>query len=108
MHLPAPVTGARILAFGGYQPDNVVTNDDLAAVMDTNDDWIRSRVGIISRRIAGPEETVADMAVAAAGKAIANSGVSLSEIDLVIVATCSSEAPIPNVSAGVDHLVGTN
>ncbi len=44
---------------------------------------------------------MADMAVAAAGKAIANSGVSLSDIDLVIVATCSTEAPIPNVSAGV-------
>ncbi|HEY6498372.1 MAG TPA: beta-ketoacyl-ACP synthase III [Streptosporangiaceae bacterium] len=108
MRLPEPVAGARILAFGGYQPDNVVTNDDLAAVMDTNDEWIRSRVGIISRRIAGPEETVADMAVAAAGKAIANSGVSPSEIDLVIVATCSAEAPIPNVSAGVASRLGIN
>ena len=106
MRLPQPVTGARILAFGGYQPDNVVTNDDLAAVMDTNDEWIRSRVGIISRRIAGPDETVADMAVAAAGKAIANCGVSLSEIDLVIVATCSAEAPIPNISAGVASRLG--
>jgi 3-oxoacyl-[acyl-carrier-protein] synthase-3 len=108
MRLPEPVAGARILAFGGYQPDNVVTNDDLAAVMDTSDEWIRSRVGVISRRIAGPEETVADMAVAAAGKAIANSGVSPSEIDLVIVATCSTEAPIPNVSAGVASRLGIN
>jgi 3-oxoacyl-[acyl-carrier-protein] synthase-3 len=106
MRLPQPAAGARILAFGGYQPDNVVTNDDLAAVMDTSDEWIRSRVGIISRRIAGPDETVADMAVAAAGKAIANSGVGLSEIDLVIVATCSAEAPIPNVSAGVASRLG--
>jgi 3-oxoacyl-[acyl-carrier-protein] synthase-3 len=108
MRLPEPLAGARILAFGGYQPDNVVTNDDLAAVMDTSDEWIRSRVGIISRRIAGPDETVADMAVAAAGKAVANSGVSLSEIDLVIVATCSTEAPIPNVSAGVASRLGIN
>jgi 3-oxoacyl-[acyl-carrier-protein] synthase III len=108
MRLPEPVAGARILAFGGYQPDNVVTNDDLAAVMDTSDEWIRSRVGVISRRIAGPEETVADMAVAAAGKAIANSGVSPAEIDLVIVATCSPEAPIPNVSAGVASRLGIN
>jgi 3-oxoacyl-[acyl-carrier-protein] synthase III len=106
MHLPEPVPGARILAFGGYQPDNVVTNDDLAEVMDTNDAWIRSRVGIISRRIAGPDETVADMAVAAAGKAIANSGVSPCDIDLVIVATCSTEAPIPNVSASVASRLG--
>jgi 3-oxoacyl-[acyl-carrier-protein] synthase-3 len=108
MHLPAPVTGARILAFGGYQPDNVVTNDDLAQVMDTSDEWIRSRVGIISRRIAGPDETVADMAVAAAGKAIAGSGVSPAEIDLVIVATCSTEAPIPNASATVASRLGIN
>lgn len=106
MRLPAPVTGARILAFGGYQPDNVVTNDDLAAVLDTSDEWIRSRVGIISRRIAGPDETVDDMAVAAAGKAIAASGVSPADLDLVIVATCSTEAPIPNISASVASRLG--
>jgi 3-oxoacyl-[acyl-carrier-protein] synthase-3 len=106
MRLSEPVAGARILAFGGYQPDNVVTNDDLAESMDTNDAWIRSRVGIISRRIAGPDETVVDMAVAAAGKAIANSGVGLSDIDLVIVATCSPEAPIPNASASVASRLG--
>src|SRR6201996_9212279 len=106
MYLPKPMAGARVLAFGGSQPDNVVTNDDLAEVIDTNDEWIRSRVGIISRRIAGPDETVADMAVAAAGKAIANSGVSPSDIDLVIVATCSTEAPIPNAAASVASRLG--
>src|ERR1022692_2125315 len=98
--------GARVLAFGGYQPARVVTNDELAAAVDTNDEWIRSRVGIASRRIAGPDETVADMAVAAAGKAIAGSGVSVSDIDLVIVATCSTEAPIPNASATVASRLG--
>ena len=91
---------------GGYQPGNVVTNDDLAAVMDTNDAWIRSRVGVASRRIAGPDETVADMAVAAAGKAVAGSGVPVSDIDLVIVATCSTESLIPNVSATVAARLG--
>jgi 3-oxoacyl-[acyl-carrier-protein] synthase-3 len=106
MRLPEPAAGARILAFGGYQPDNVVTNDDLAAVMDTSDEWIRSRVGIVSRRIAAPEETVADMAVAAAGKAVAASGVSQADIDLVIVATCTPESQIPNVSASVAHRLG--
>ena len=106
MRLPQPAAGARVLSFGGYQPGNVVTNDDLAAIMDTTDEWIRSRVGVASRRIACPEETVADMAVAAAGKAIAGSGVSPSDIDLVIVATCSSEAPIPNVSATVAARLG--
>ena len=96
-----PAAGARIMAFGGYQPGNVVTNDDLAARVETSDEWIRSRVGIISRRFAGPDETVADMAVVAGGKALAGSGLAPADIDLVIVASCSAEAPIPNTSAVV-------
>ena len=98
--------GARILAFGGYQPGNVVTNDDLAARVETSDEWIRSRVGIVSRRYAGPDETVADMAVVAGGKALAGSGLSPADIDLVIVATCSAEAAIPNTSAVVAYRLG--
>jgi 3-oxoacyl-[acyl-carrier-protein] synthase III len=98
--------GARILSFGGYQPGNVVTNDDLAAQVDTNDEWIRSRVGIVSRRFAGPDESVADMAVVAGGKALASSGLSPADIDLVIVATCSTEASIPNASAVVAYRLG--
>jgi 3-oxoacyl-[acyl-carrier-protein] synthase III len=101
-----PAAGARIMSFGGYQPANVVTNDDLAARVDTSDEWIRSRVGIISRRFAGPDETVADMAVVAGGKALAASGLSPADIDLVIVATCSTETAIPNASAEVAHRLG--
>jgi 3-oxoacyl-[acyl-carrier-protein] synthase-3 len=93
------MAGARILAFGGYQPDTVVTNDDLAKRVDTNDEWIRSRVGIESRRIAGPDESVTDMATAAGGKALAASGLSPDAIDLVIVATCSTIVPMPSVAA---------
>jgi 3-oxoacyl-[acyl-carrier-protein] synthase III len=103
---PHPSAGARVLSFGGYQPGNVVTNDDLAVRVDTSDEWIRSRVGIISRRFAGADETVADMAVAAGGKALAGSGLSPADIDLVIVATCSTEAPIPNASAVVAYRLG--
>jgi len=98
--------GARILAFGGYQPARVVTNDEIAAMVDTNDEWIRSRVGIASRRIAGPDETVADMAVQAGGKALAGSGLSPADVDLVIVATCTPEVQIPNVSATVARRLG--
>jgi 3-oxoacyl-[acyl-carrier-protein] synthase III len=101
-----PVAGARILSLGGYQPGNVVTNDDLAAQVETSDEWIRSRVGIISRRFAGPEESVTDMAFVAGGKALAGSGLSPGDIDLVIVATCSAEASIPNISAVVAHRLG--
>ncbi|MEV5748654.1 beta-ketoacyl-ACP synthase III [Actinoallomurus sp. NPDC052308] len=98
--------GARILAFGHYQPSNVVTNDDLAKTVDTNDEWIQSRVGIKQRRIAGPEESVVDMAVQAGGKALASSGLSPEDIDLVIVATCTQEAQIPNASARVADRLG--
>jgi 3-oxoacyl-[acyl-carrier-protein] synthase-3 len=105
MRLSEGRPGARILAFGGYQPAKVVTNDDLAATVETNDEWIRSRVGIASRRIAD-EETVADMAVIAGGKALAASGLAADDVDLVIVATCTPEAPIPNVSATVAQRLG--
>jgi len=84
----------------------VVTNDELAATVDTTDEWIRSRVGIASRPIAGPDETLADMAVAAGGKALAASGLSPEDIDLVIVATCTPEAPIPNTAATVARRLG--
>jgi 3-oxoacyl-[acyl-carrier-protein] synthase-3 len=94
------------MSVGGYQPGNVVTNDDLAIQVDTNDEWIRSRVGIVSRRFAGPDETVGDMAVVAGGKALAASGLSPADIDLVIVATCSAEVAIPNISAAVAHRLG--
>jgi 3-oxoacyl-[acyl-carrier-protein] synthase III len=98
--------GARILAFGHYQPSNVVTNDDLAKTVETNDEWIQSRVGIKQRRIAGPDESVVDMAVQAGGKALASSGLSPADIDLVIVATCTQEAQIPNASARVADRLG--
>jgi len=94
------------MSFGGYQPGNVVTNDDLAARVETSDEWIRSRTSIISRRFAGPDETVADMAVVAGGKALAGSGLSPADIDLVIVATCSMESPIPNAAAEVAYRLG--
>ena len=95
------MTGSRIVALGHYQPTKVVTNDDLAQTLDTSDEWIRSRVGIATRRIAAPEETVADMATAAAEKALANSGLTAADIDLVVVATCSSADRCPNVAARV-------
>ena len=101
-----PAAGARILSLGGYQPGHVVTNDDIAAQVDTSDEWIRSRVGIVSRRFAGPEESVTDMAFAAGGKALAASGLSPGDIDLVIVATCSAEASIPNISAVAAYRLG--
>ncbi|MER7892468.1 beta-ketoacyl-ACP synthase III [Micromonospora sp. NPDC094482] len=99
------MAGSRIVALGHYQPSRVVTNDDLARMVDTNDEWIRDRVGIVTRRIADGE-TVADMAAAAAGKALANSGLSAADIDLVVVATCTSVDRSPNVACRVAAKLG--
>src|ERR687890_602115 len=98
--------GARILGFGSYRPRRRVTNADLAQVMDTNDEWIQSRVGISERRWASEDETLVEMAVAAGGKAIAASGLSPDEIDLVIVASASLRAPIPGIGPQVAHRLG--
>jgi 3-oxoacyl-[acyl-carrier-protein] synthase-3 len=88
--------GSRILGLGHYRPANVVTNGDLIARgVDTNDEWIRSRVGIAERRWADPDETVVDMAEAAGSKALATSGVSPEDVDLVLVATSTMPSPIP-------------
>jgi 3-oxoacyl-[acyl-carrier-protein] synthase-3 len=88
--------GARILGMGHYRPANVVTNADLIARgVDSNDEWIKSRVGIAERHWADPDETVVDLAEAAASKALANSGVAASEVDFVLVATCTMPEPVP-------------
>ena len=97
---------SRILSLGHYQPSRVLTNDDLAQMVDTNDEWIRDRVGIATRRIAAPDETVADMAIAAAEKALAGSGLTAADIDLVAVATTSSIDRCPNVATRVAARLG--
>lgn len=97
--------GSRIISLGHYQPSRVVTNDEIAQLVDTNDEWIRDRVGIVSRRIA-ESETVADMATAAADKALANSGLNATDIDMVVVATCSSADRSPNVACRVAAKLG--
>jgi 3-oxoacyl-[acyl-carrier-protein] synthase III len=97
--------GSKIAAVGHYQPSRVVSNTDLAGILDTNDEWIRDRVGIASRRIADGE-TVADMAIAAAEKALAASGLTAADIDLITVATCSSIDRCPNVATRVAARLG--
>ncbi|MEV6777433.1 beta-ketoacyl-ACP synthase III [Streptomyces syringium] len=100
------MTGSRVLALGHYQPARVLTNDDLAAMVDTSDEWIRSRVGIRTRRIAEPDESVASMAAEAAAKALANSGLDAADIDLVLVATCTAVDRSPNTAARVAARLG--
>ncbi len=98
--------GARILGVGDYRPAKVMTNDDMAKIVDTNDAWIRERVGVVTRHVAADDETVVDMAVAAAGKAMAAAGVEPTDIDLVMTATCTLETSLPGASATIATRLG--
>ena len=102
----ATASGTSIVALGHYQPSRVVTNKDIEAMVDTSDEWIRSRVGIEERRIAEPGETVDSMAAAAARHALANSDLDPSAIDLIVVATCTAIDRSPNMAARVAVRLG--
>lgn len=103
---PRPSAGSRIIGLGSYQPETVVSNHDLAARMDTSDEWIRDRVGIVNRRFAAKDEGVVDMAVTAGTKAIEDAGLAPSDIGAVIVATCTMPSTIPNAAAQVADRIG--
>ncbi|CBG68814.1 MULTISPECIES: beta-ketoacyl-ACP synthase III [Streptomyces] len=95
------MTGSRIAAVGHYQPAKVLTNEDLAGLVDTSDEWITSRVGIRTRHIAGPDEPVDELAGHAAAKALASAGLGPEAIDLVVVATSTAIDRSPNMAARV-------
>ncbi|MBA0049983.1 ketoacyl-ACP synthase III [Streptomyces sp. AJS327] len=97
--------GTRIAALGYHQPERVLTNDDLAQLVDTSDEWIRQRTGIVTRHVA-EDESVADLAAAAAGKALGESGLDPAEIGLVTVATCSARDRCPSTAATVAGRLG--
>ncbi len=106
LRLTQAVAGARILGIGSVQPDNVVTNDDLAQRMDTDDQWIRDRVGIQARRIADPETKLVDLAAGAGELAVKDAGLTPADVDTVIVASCTMPNPIPNAAAQTAHKIG--
>jgi 3-oxoacyl-[acyl-carrier-protein] synthase-3 len=103
---PQPSAGSRIIGLGSYQPETVVSNHDLAARMDTSDEWIRERVGIANRRVAAKDEGVVDMSVLAGTKAIEDAGLTPEDIGGVIVATCTMPSTIPNAAAQVATRLG--
>lgn len=92
--------GSRIGGLGYYQPTRVLTNEELSERVDTDDAWIRSRVGIERRHVA-EKESVADMATAAGSQALDAAGLRPTEVDLVVVATCTSVDRVPNVASRV-------
>lgn len=100
------MVGSRVLSFGHYQPSKVLTNADLEHMVDTDDEWIQSRVGIRTRRVAAADESVSDLATKAAEHALANAGLTGADIDFVIVATCTALDRSPNMAARVAAAVG--
>ncbi len=99
-------TSIAILGTGTYSPEKVLSNDELSLSVDTSDEWIVTRTGIRERRIAAGTETTADMAASAAADAIANAGISASDIDLVILATLTPDLPMPATACLVQQKLG--
>jgi len=89
---------ARITGTGSYLPEKILTNQDLESMVDTNDEWIRDRTGIKQRHIAGEKEYTVDLAEKAARNAIEAAGVSVEDIDLVIVATTTPDRVFPSTA----------
>lgn len=101
-------TGTRIgiTGLGTHVPERVVTNDDLAAIVDTSDEWITERTGIKERRFAAPEEALTDIALPAAREALADADIPAEEIDLVICATVTPDMLFPTSSALLADALG--
>ena len=95
-----------VTGVGGYLPDEVVTNDDLAKFVDTSDEWIVERTGIHQRHRAAPDQAVSDLATAAANKALAAAGRTAADIDLIIVATTTPDLTFPATAAIVQRKLG--
>ena len=95
-----------IAGVGSYAPARILTNHELANMVNTSDEWIRTRSGIGERRIAAETETCSDMAVRAATAALADAKMSASDIDLLIIATCTPDKPLPSTACIVQHKLG--
>ncbi len=97
---------AGIIGVGSYVPERVVTNFDLEKVMDTSDEWIRTRTGIVERRLAARDENTSDMAVQAAQKALEDAGILPEEIDLILVATATPDRSFPSTACILQEKIG--
>jgi 3-oxoacyl-[acyl-carrier-protein] synthase-3 len=102
------VTGSRIVGVGAYRPSRTVTNAELADLIDSSDEWIRRRSGIITRGFGGPDETVVSMAVTASLKAFAQAGIAAERVDMVLLATMSYLEQTPAAAPQIAHLTGAH
>ncbi len=100
------MTYTRIVGTGRYLPEKIMTNFDLEKVVDTTDEWIRSRTGVERRHCVREDETTGDMCVEAAKVAIEDAGIEISDIDLVIIGTTTPDLVFPNVATLVQHRLG--
>ena len=96
----------RITGWGSYVPERVLTNADLERIVDTSDEWIRTRTGIRERRVAAPHETTATLGAIAAKRAIAVAGLAPDDIDVIIVATLTPDYPMPSTAVLVKEAIG--
>lgn len=99
---------AAVTGWGWYCPSKVLSNEDLAKLVDTNDEWIRSRTGIRERRIAGPDETTSTMATIAARQALEEAELSARDLDLVICATTTPDQLLPATACLIQHNLGAD
>jgi 3-oxoacyl-[acyl-carrier-protein] synthase-3 len=103
----ATLPGVKLLGTGSCLPGRAVTNADIAATLDTSDEWIRVRTGIHERRFAGPSETAATLGAAAARNALAAAGLSPKDLDLLIVGTVTPDLMCPSTAALIQGYLGT-
>jgi 3-oxoacyl-[acyl-carrier-protein] synthase-3 len=97
---------ARVIGVGSYLPQRVVSNADLAAQMDTSDEWIVSRTGIRQRHVAAVDELTSDLAVAACRRALAHAGKSVADVDLIVLATSTPDMVFPSTACIVQQKLG--
>ncbi len=97
---------SQILGTGSYIPSRILTNADLEKMVETSDSWIVERTGIRERRLAAPDEACSDLASKAAQKALAQAGLQATQLDLIIVGTCTGDAPLPSTACLVQQRIG--
>lgn len=100
--------GSRILGVGAYRPVRVVDNNEICQHIDSSDEWIRRRSGIVTRRFAGPDETVITMAAEAARKALAHGGIDPKDIGAVLLASMSFLEQTPHAAPRIAQLLGVS